>query len=55
MNMFIFLAILTQDMMVIREKGNPLLAAHALEEILYGGVRNKMLCLDPVKRLSIEP
>jgi len=33
-NMFVFLAILIQDMLVIREIGSPLLAiAHLLEEI----------------------
>ena len=34
MNMFVFLAILTQDMLVIREIGSSLLAiAHSLKEI----------------------
>jgi len=34
MDMFLFLAILTQDMLVIRKIGSPLLAiAHSLEEI----------------------
>ena len=33
-NMFVFFAILTQDMLVIREIGSPLLViAHSLEEI----------------------
>jgi len=56
MNMFIFLTILTQDMLLIREIESPLLAiAHSLEEIWWhGGARNKILFLDPVQRLSIE-
>jgi len=57
MDMFILLAILTQDMLVIREIRSPLLdIAHLLEKIWWHGrERNKILFLDLAQRLIIEP